>query len=747
MSFFLSTVGMGNVDFVSIFGGDTSQATSSLGAASEFNVQYVPLNKELMILIETYYNTETLISAANSIKSYHNLGKGGFEIKFAKTKTIDDDKYHHLSACDVLLEHARRSKDMYGFCIVQDATSNIEQRTKEMLGEPDVDEDDPEGWKYVQNQIPSTTALNGSLPIINLEARLTAMASRYMHRAADALGLEDVRDSILTNVKNFNDIQVNLDSGVAASTQPNNGPALPAELTVGEAFSDRGLAPPTQERSEPTARPVVEEKLSKSKSIEKLFTKIRNLKPVNIRDGRLFLRINKFANQRDIVFCRAVNNNGKPESEILNEEEKALHEKRLPNTVVIDDTVCVYVWPSCMPSDEGQLCTKMYETIMLKNKFNMCDNRLIAADKTNVTPIVPMVYEDKSPQAKIAELSEHDFLNIASKPTQKEEKADKREAIATFLAARAVMAVNAGQEKEYKDGLKQLGSVLPPGEDAYSDKAPDASSGTGGISTMLVPRNFTPTAAISGKSIDDPWQREMRYREHIAEMVGIPLIQLQGGMGNSRSGTAGKSGSGGSAVTAGSASLSDGTSIATIMTDRANLSSFLESVFEVFFRDMSNEELAMILSVTGRESELVKEKHEILLATLREHYEYANAAAKKSIEAKRHDVIRTMSSLIAQFQNIANAAKQVSTLEHRFSLTFLRQTFLGDGEIEKLKLTDAITDLDVANIQRAKCGLPAITEAQFIANKKRRLESQKEEVDSKQPTPEPIDNSQKKRKT
>jgi len=751
MSFFLSTVGLGNLDYVSIFGGDTSQVTNNSAAASDFMVQYVRLDKKLMLLIENYYNQETLISSANGIKSYHNLGKGGFEVKFAKGKTIDDNQYHHLQACDILLEHARRSKDMFGFCLVQDASSNMEQRTKEILGEPDVDEDDEEGWKYVQPQVPSTSTLNNALPILNLEARLTAMASRYIHRAADALGLEDVRESLLTTVQNFNDIQVNFDSGIASSAQPHNGPALPDNMSIGESYSDRGIAPPTQVPAEQQVRTVSdlrEETLSKSRSIDKLFTKIRHLKPVNFRDGALFLRINKFANQRDIVFCRTIKNSDKTEDEMRSEDQKSLQERRLPNTVVIDDTVCVYVWPNCMPSDEGMLCTKMYDTIMLKSKFNDADNRLIAADASNVKPIVPLTYEDKSPQSNIAELSEHDFLNLSSKPTQKEQRSDEKEVIARFLAQGAVRALNSGREAEYQQSLKQLGSVIPSGQNKNLEPVSPSSLSTSGISMIPIARGFSPAAAISAKSIDDPWQREMRYREHIAEMVGIPLIQLQGGMGNSKSGSAGtSSGSGGSSVTSGSQSLSDGTSISTIMTDRGNLASFLESVFEMFFREMSNEELAKILSVTGKETELVSKKHEILLSTLQEQYELASTTAKAIIDTKKQDSVKIKSALVAQFQNIANAAKQVSSLEHRFSVNFMRQTFLGDAEIDKLKEVGAITDFEVANIQRAKCGLSPITEQEFTKNRKRRLETQKEEVDSLQPTPEPETGAPKKRKT
>lgn len=747
----MDTVGLGASSFTSMFGGDTSQTVNSNSAASEFLVQYVRLNKKQMSLIELHYMSETLITKANDIKSHHNNGKGAYEIRFAKTKLIDDDQYHHHEEIDTLLLTARKCKDMFGFCAVQDASSNMEQRTKEIVGEPDIDEDDPDGYKYARTHIPSTNVANTALPIVNLEARLTEMASLYIHRAADALGLEDVRETLLRNVNKFNDLQVNLDSGIAASTQPNNGPAIPPNMIIGESYEDRGFVPPDTiekaDRAEKFSDVRKEAKLSVSKSLDKLFTRLRYLKPVNFRDGELFLRINKFANQRDIVFCRRLKRKeGDTDDSVALEEASAIREKRLPNNVVIDNTVFVYVWQ--LPTDEGQLTTPMIQSMMLKAKFNDADNRLIAADFTNVKPIVPFVYKDETPATNVGELSEHDFLNLSSKPTQKEQAVDNREAIGQFLAKGMVRAINRQRDAEYIESLKDFQGVLPSGENSKLQPIAVGTSANTGITALPVTRHYTPAAAISGQTIDDPQQREQRYREHISEFVGISLLQLQGGVGNSKTGSASSSSASAStsAVTGGSQNLSDGASIVTITKDRNDLAAFFEKAVDVFFRDASNEELAKILAVTGREGAIIAAKEEHLLETLREQYEMASESAQKLIDEKRAKTTDLKSSLIAQFQLISNAAKQVASLNHRFSIVFLRQTHLDSSTIAQLRSDGAITSLEAANMLRAKCGFPAMTEEQYKKNRKRQLDEAKEDVDATQPTPEPTD-TQKKRKT
>lgn len=766
MSMFLDITGLNPGDIQSQLGGDTSQSSNVNNSSSSIFPEYVKIDGNFMKLIERHYKQETLIETANQLKSDHNLGVDGFEIRFAGTKVLDDNKYHHLEACNTLLEHARISKDMFGFVIVQDASTRIEDEVREITGVPIHDEDDKDYQKYaIPTEPTANLASTTALPIINQEAKLTAIASKYIHRASDALGLPDVRSTLLSTVGEFNNLQIKVDSTVTGTTYPQNGRTLP-DIVVGantdsplgaKAQADynrlnKGLATDddnegdAEEGDETEVERIRMERLERKASFDYLFTKIRHLKPVYFGDGEIYLRKNNFTNDRDLVFCRRKRN---PDGtyQFNKDEAKDIREKRLPTSVVIDDTVKIYVWPNMMPSDEGVLCTKMYDTLQLKYSLQDADRRLKLADESNVKPTVFLTYDSKITSGDMRELTETEMLNFATNPTSREQRLDKQQIIGEFVSNIALDLMNNKRHDEFSKNLVN-GAIGPTVQDKDGKLVYPNSIRSSNMYTVPLPRGYSTGAIVTSQTIDDPVRRKADYQEHIAGMVGIPLIQLLGGQGSSRKGSNQSTQDGSGAITGGSAELSGGLFRTTITKDRKDLSLFLQNVFEIFFRDMSNTELAKILAVTSREKQLVKKKHDVLMATLQEQYLLVAEAMKKTIENQQQDSIRMKNALITQFQRISDAAKQVSSLNHRFSIVFLRETFIENAEIDMLKSDGAISDLEAANMKRAKMGMKPITEQDFEKNRKKRLANVHEEVDANQPTPPPDEGGPpKKRKS
>jgi len=126
----------------------------------------------------------------------------------------------------------------------------------------------------------------------------------------------------------------------------------------------------------------------------------------------------------------------------------------------------------------------------------------------------------------------------------------------------------------------------------------------------------------------------------------------------------------------------------------------------------------------------------VLLATLQEHFHLLTDAARQLLQTAAKDSARIKTALISQYQQITDAAMKVSTMNHRFQLRFLKELFVDNAEIDMLVQIGARTDLEAANMKLAKMGLPPIDEQSFERNRKRRLEQNKEEVDSQQPTPQ-----------
>lgn len=753
MSQFLEITGLNPGDVQSQFGGDTSKTGGAGSAASNLFPLYVRISRRDMMLIEEHYDKETLISTANDLKSDHNLGTGGFEIVFAGTKVIEDERYHHLEPCNRLLEHARRWKDMYGFVAVQDCSTRLEEEVRDILGEPMRDDDDADYDKYVMPQVATNSmASNVTLPIVNQEAKLTAMASKYIHRASDALGLPDVRDSLLANVRAYNDyLKFSINPNVGTSTAPSNdGPALP-DIIVGSA-SDGTLSAYAKEKAAAIANdddddPSVVDKIRQSRttrkaSFERLFAKIRNLKPVNFRDGDIYLRINLLTNDRDMVFCpRSRTRDGRYES--YPDDAIACKECRLPKSAVIDDTVKIYVWPGCMPTDEGQMKTKMYETITLRWKVADADHRLVEADRSNVRPTVFLPYQDKLTLGDARELSEQEMLNIARDPTAQDMRADRNEAVSEFVTNIALDLMNGKRGDQLARGIVN-GSVLPTGEDRSRNPTYDGAST---FTEVKLPRGYSTGAVVSGKTIDDVVARKAEYQQHVAGMMGIPLIQLLGGQGSSKTSSPSASQGGSAAITGGSSELSGGLFRQTLTKDRSDLALCLQDLFEIFYRDMSNTELARVLAETNKEKQMLQKKHDVLMATIQEQYQLVTEAAEAiKLTQGQQDSIRMKSALVAQFQRISEAAIRVSSLNHRFSIRFLKETFVDYSEIEHLKTIGAITAFKAANMARAKMGLEPMTEQEYEANRKKRLVETHDEVDANQPTPEPDSGPPKKKK-
>jgi len=744
---FTNFLGLNPNDFSSVLGGDTSGGRGSTAQANSLFPIFVMLSRDDMLKIDQYYGLDPLIARANELKSEHNLGKTGFEIIFAGKTVVDDAKYHHEKALNIVLERAREMKDKFGFVMYQDSAARLEDEVREIVGAPIKDEDDKDASKYI-NPNANSIAVN-SLPVVDTEETLTEVASKYIHRAATALGLTDVRERLLKDMQSFEGmLQASVENSTSGSVYPQTGPALP-RIPIG-ALDERTNATTTMPPSDTLKNfeSTISEAAANTKrdGFERIFSRIRDIKLVDFRDGDIYVRINQATNTRDLVFCRRVRTREMSDSERASEEQKAAFEKRLPSTVIIDTTVKFFVWR--MPSDEGALNSPMVEAIKKLWAARDADRRRVQADEYNVRPTVLLTYEDNVKLGDMRDMTEQEMLDFATRPTAKQENANAQEILGRFIAGKTIDVLNRKSRSEL-DREIVAGSAIP------NASTPNGKPTFAGISTSTgariapLPRGYKPAMTLKADSTDDPESKMVEYQEHISMMTGIPLIQLKGGVGNSRTGSAKSSGGGASssAVTGGSAELSGALFRPAIMKDRNDLANFVEEMLDEVFHNMSNEELARLLATTRTVKRLARVKHDALLETLREQYALVTDAAEtiKKTQAQQ-DSTALLMALITQFQQIADAAMSASKLEYRFTINFKKQKFLDDTEIEQLKHDGAVSEYQAANMKRSRLGLPEITEEEFEKNRQAQLKRKQEETIAAQPPPPPAAITKKAKK-
>jgi len=740
---FYNIANLNTAEVATQLGGDMGVGSVPGGAAADFYPRYVLLDAATMARVEQCYEAEHLIATANAIKSDHNLGVGGFEVSFAGKTVLDDERYHHLEAVNALLEHARRYKDMFGFVLLQDASARLESEVRDILGLPTFDEDDPDAELYTrEHQNVTQSAINGATPIADVEQRLTEMASKYIFRASKSLGLPDVRRELLVNTRVLGEFAASVSAATnyRGPVTASNGPALPTPATIGGGVPQTPSLP-----SESAVANVDSERLQRSKtraSFDFLFTRLRYVKPVMWNDGRIYLRINSLQNERDLVFVRErADTKDMTVGDRAVEEKKALDEQRLPKTCLVDDTVRIYSWPGLLPRDDGTLRGPMVKVMHNLWAWMDADRRLVEADESNVRPTVWLT-NTPTATGSTRDMTEQELLELGAKPTRADDHATRARIAGEMRMTAMINMANRRRQNEVTEAIAE-GSLAPNGEDVDRKALYRLMLNNPRFDMRPLPFGWSVSTVASGKSLDDVESRKATYQESIAGMCGIPLIQLLGGMGNSQSASSGSAtastsakGGGKAAVTGGSASLSGGVLRPIITKDRTDLAMFLEESLEILFRDMSNTELARVLKLSVRESEKVARGHDVLLATLQEHFHLLTDAARQLLQTAAKDSARIKTALISQYQQITDAAMKVSTMNHRFQLRFLKELFVDNAEIDMLVQIGARTDLEAANMKLAKMGLPPIDEQSFERNRKRRLEQNKEEVDSQQPTPQ-----------
>ena len=747
MAQFLSTLGLNPADARSMLGANSTSSNAASTAASHLYLEYVRIDPATMRHIEEVYMSEPLICTANRLKSDHSLGREGFEVVFAGKKVLKDERYHHIEALITLLEHARRWRDMFGFCIVQDSSARLVEEVREVEGDPIRDDDDPDADTYSKSHTPGTGALG--LPVVDVEQRLTEVASKYIYRVTEALGLPDIRENLLGNVRNFNAIQATV-NGVpqlqSQSVSSSFGPALP-RIAIGEVVSpqqqqtgvSRSEGDSADDAVQASLKQQADELATANNGIEELFTRLRYLRPVDFRDGDVYLCINRFMGERSMVFTRRARRPDDMAEDLWKQQyEDDVRDRKLPRGVIVDDTVKIFVWPGLMPSDEGRLRTQMQDAINKLAQAQDADRRRILADESSVRPTVFVSYEDKVSVSDVRQLSEQELINLATDPTQKDQRDDSRHAVAEFIQGVTVELINNKRRDEFAKAVGQ-GLIQPTGETVTRRPTFPALSAPGTHQFQELPRGYSVSQVVQGTTIDNVAERLAVYEQHIAGLVGIPLLQLRGGSGNSRKGaTPSTTQSGEGAVTGGSAEMSSAVFRPTIMEDRNNLRQFFGAITDLFWRSMSNTEMARLLAIAKRERRIVTKKNEVLLATVaRQGALLSEAALAVRRSTLEQDSIALKSALVAQFQAVSDRIRQVSAMEHQFDIAFSKQTFVDYQEINALVQLGAITPFEAANMTLAKMCLPPITEAQFEQNRKRKLDDMQAEVVASQPPPEP----------
>ena len=706
MSFFTQQMGMDPSNArgtLGVEGGGSAASGARSEATDDFFPEYVALNRDEMQEISMWYNREPLVDSANTLKSFHNLGR--FEVFFGDDVKLDDDIYHYKKPVEMLLEQARRHKDMFGFIAVRDTMAHLDYEVKKILNVDDIDEDDRGASAAAFAAIDLFGQGRRATSDIAERRYKTIEASKLIHRASELLKEPDRRDQLLGEATGSQDTQNSSFAGMQQTTVP--AAATERVFVRQEARTSTLYAPnasavvvrqPLQTRSVAERSARQNEFGVRARSYDELFMGLGNIQPVSYEDGRFYLEINRLTGKRRVVFCKTSKEHEEAEKSGQLIEDTA--SRKLPRTLRIDESVKVFVWPNRMPEDDGHINTRVLELIYLRSQMTASDRRLAEADETNSRPTVLLSYDEKISPETYRDMTEQEMFSGNSDRSAQRRNLDRQQAVRDFQLQVTHQVLNNKRRGELAAAI--IGGLETPTVEGANGTRHYAQKG--GERIVPLPRGFSVAEVVRGSTIDDIQSRRAYYQERVAIMTGVPLGMLQGGAGGTTK----------TDVTSSAAALSSDQFRAVVLKDREDLAMFLEDTYDVMYRSIDTLTFMRITKSSLTAQRSVRQRGEAMLEQLRKQYILISDAAERiQLERAIEENEAYLTALIAHYSEIVERARRVAAMPYRLRIKFEKLLFVSFQELQLAKQTNAISGFEYANIVRTKMSLEPFTEQEY----------------------------------
>jgi len=765
--------------FIELLGEDVSTIRAAIGAsaASEKrdgqqaeSVVYRLIDPKVMAeLYQFYVYSESEVSTINDIKDGYSL-RSGVSFSYAE-RDLDADKFPiHDSLVSVMTE-ARKWHDMFGFFAVYNPDSLLDRRLSDMLEEDSVLNRDSTGVFETSQKlvVEASHLLDRVVPDDAERLKATLLGEpgaggRDDDAARDpatAVGRRPRATAVTERLPRTSTLRapserLHIDGGRGAPGRP------PTSAGTGELrteFADRGGSDATATMREPSAgqKRVLEigssaaetqelkrsrQREGGSRTLDQTIIDLRNLRPVSLHDGNFYVEIDRLNRRRRVVFARKSHVHGAASSSANRNLQRQVvlygddGRNRSTETIEIDESVFVYVWDGLMPEDDGRLKTKLHETIRLRRAMDQADRNAAEVDYRRSHPTTLLEQETA---AKLSDPDRMTDPQIYGGAGAGGSNPDLEQRAARDAEARLIMSVRA----DLQNGRIQSDLAKAIADREVDDTLRDGDGNAVPLSLsknanyfLLPPLVRASSVRVQPDTTSDVNLARYRFRQSLANALSVPLSLVDAGAGFS--GRASRGGQGG-ATSAGAATqasnvVSDKRLRLMVLADRAMLGQFVNSLWDVMYRDIDNETLAELLARsvtrTRRQSE---ERLEFMRVIERRLAVVTELAERSQLQAQMVDQVNAIAGFNSRLRAIDRAVRETLSMSHRFQVHFENLSYVELGELDKMKADGAISALEHVNAQRSAHGLAPLTQAQYEKNlrEQRELELEKMEEEAK----------------
>lgn len=709
-------------------------STSSLAKPKVTDVYHVAISYDDMARFRDFYKQEEPdVATANSMKDFYSLNHN-VEFSFGG-EDLDDEEYAIRRPLCALMAEARAWHDMYGFVAVYNPQARAERLSRQLqrrqqntvlgidprllrettsaLDTPDLLLEEAETLIHdvmPDNEAETRETILGAVQADNGAAETTAaQRSNGVRKRRRTLSGRIVQNPSHSLTRNSGAVlYTNLDSN--ARTYNNN---------------DNDDDDNNESELEYMRKKSRNQLRDSNETLQEMLLSLRDLRVVNLEDGRFYLEIDRSSGATRVVFVRnsggAVDRTGDSDnaSDIVNGQ-----------SLQVDPDVFVYVWKNRMPFRSGRLNSRMYEVLQRRAALDQADRNAADVDLTRAHPIQALEHVPLTNRLDIDQISDRRLYGGGETPgTATAIDAIRQAAILDYR-----LRVSAALRNKHRDDEEaRLIAEGRIGKTVIDANGNHVYPRLRRLNTEEMPPGFKVTTTVLPEVTLDTQFLLYRFRLALANTLGVPLPLLDGGTSFSGRSTRSTSGSVSNGASEATASIGTDRLRKTILADREILREFIDELWDIMYRAIDNETLQRVLNAAASNTRKVGETQLAEMRLIRKRLttveDLAQIAAMRSdLQSRRNEI----EAAVARLRDLSSRVRAVVSMRYRFRVEFKSLAFVPGEELAAAVASGAITPLDHANAIRANFGMGPITQAEFDEVKEQELQTDIRKIDEEE---------------
>lgn len=468
-----------------------------------------------------------------------------------------------------------------------------------------------------------------------------------------------------------------------------------------------GATQPSAKKKRRQQIELVKDAKSSAASTEKLLEGLLTLRPVNLGEGDFVVEVDHVTHERRVwMIERASAQNYRT---MFAENANAAFDMSH-----VDRSVFVHVWPSRMPSTGGMLVTQMREPMRLWRQLIQRDNHSEQVSQANAFPVQVVQTPEIKTIADASRMADSQMFQAGSLS-----EIERRTSQTTAIGAAAVenFITRTAVEVANRHSESALAVAISHADGGHIDaNGNPIVLGPAHARVLKLGPGQTLANAVLPSIIDGHVDINFRYRQSLANALGVPLIVLNGGAGQSSGGSSnGKSGASGMSDAA--RSFADEKLVTAVNADRRMMSNFASALFNGTVRVADSHRLAELLTTEATNTRQALER---VLSSLSQTQASIRLVGK--LERKRamsrdaEGALSSASVLVARLRRLHEDISRSVKAEQRFEARFTDWAFLPRATLVEAREMGAISSLEFVNSQRGWMGMAPLTAAQLKKN-------------------------------